>query len=83
MIYLHNKDQQDASCWSLSHKFHEGTEVGSNGVPLLTTLTLEGGGWSIPCLWPLYSQERNLIPMVQEAWWVTGSIWMDAEILPH
>jgi hypothetical protein len=58
MIYLRNKDQQDASCWSLSRKFHEGTEVGSKSVPLLITLTLEGGGWSIPCPWPHYSQER-------------------------
>jgi len=41
MIYLCNKDQQDASCWSLSRKFHEGTEVGNKGVPSLTTLTLK------------------------------------------
>jgi hypothetical protein len=85
MIYLRNMDQKEKHLVSPYHANSmkvQRWEVGSKSVPLPTTLTLEGDGWSIPCPWLHYSQERNLIPMVQKAWWATGSIWIDAESRP-
>jgi len=30
---------------------------------------------------PLYSWERHLVPIVQEAWWALGPVWMGHESL--
>jgi hypothetical protein len=30
---------------------------------------------------PLYSWERDLVPIVQEAWWALGPVWMGPESL--
>jgi len=31
--------------------------------------------------WPLYARERNPVPIVQEAGWALGPVWMSEENL--
>jgi hypothetical protein len=33
------------------------------------------GGWYLPCTSHLYSQERDLVPIVQEAGWASVQVW--------
>jgi len=59
-------------------KTHEGREGGyMYGSALLFTLVLDWGGWSKP----LYPQERALVPILQEARWALGLVWMGVENL--
>jgi len=40
-------------------------------------------GWVVNHTTPLDPQERDLVPIVQEARSVPGSVWTGAENLPH
>jgi len=42
---------------------------------------LEQGGWSVPHLQPLYSFKRDLVPIVQDAGWALGLVWMGLDNL--
>jgi hypothetical protein len=33
-------------------------------------------------LWPLYSLDRDPLPIVQEFWWATGPDWMVQKVSP-
>jgi len=48
---------------------------GSRGLSL--TLALDGGGWSRL----LYAPGEDLVPVVLEAGWVPGPVWMGVENL--
>jgi len=40
------------------------------------------GGWIVNAMpQPLYSPERNPVPITQEAWWAPGPVWMGTENL--
>jgi hypothetical protein len=39
---------------------------------------LDGGGWSVPCSSALYPHERDAVPIVQEAGWAPGLVWVGA-----
>ena len=45
------------------------------------TLALDRVGWPKPHLGPLYSRERDLVPILQEDGWAPGTIWTGAENL--
>jgi hypothetical protein len=45
------------------------------------TFALDGGGWLNATPWLLYPQERERLPIVQEAACAPGQVWTDAEIL--
>jgi hypothetical protein len=39
-------------------------------------------GWVVNAMpWPLYPQERDPVPIVQEAGWAPGQVWMGEEYL--
>jgi hypothetical protein len=44
------------------------------------TLALEGSGWSAPRP-GRFTPGKDPVPIVQEAWWVPGPVWMGAENL--
>jgi len=61
-------------------------QMGSRGLALLSlTLVLDVGGWVVNATLPLlYPQERDALPIAQEAEWAPGSVRMDAEsFAPH
>jgi hypothetical protein len=55
----------------------EGEQRYSSTVSL--TSALDAGGWLTPRHWPLNPRERDPVPIVQEAGWAPGPVWMDAE----
>ena len=40
------------------------------------TSALDAGGWLTPRHWPLNPRERDPVPIVQEAGWAPGPVWM-------
>jgi len=54
---------------------HEGP-----GSTLSLTSALDGGGWSTPCPGH-FTPRKDTVPIVQEAGWAPGPVWMDAENL--
>ena len=48
---------------------------------LPSTSTLDGSGWSTPCL-GRFTPRKDPVPIVQEAGWATESAWRGAENLP-
>ena len=63
---------------------HEGPErkqMYSSTLP--STLALEGGGWSMPSPGH-FTLGKDPVPIVQEAGWAPGPVWMGVENLtPH
>jgi hypothetical protein len=54
---------------------------GSRGISLLFSFNLGArSGWVISAtLWLLYSWKRDPVPIVKEAGWIPGQVWMGAE----
>ena len=62
------------------HESPEGEEIYCS--TLFLTLTVVGGGWSMPCPCHFAPWDRDPVPIRQEAGWAPGLVWMGAEISP-
>jgi len=47
------------------------------------TAALEGGEWSAACLGRTLPLEKDPVPIIQEAGWTPGTVWMGGKALPH
>jgi hypothetical protein len=54
---------------------------GSRGIALLFSLGSAWGSLVTATPWPLYPQERDSVPIVQEVGWAPGPVWTVAENL--
>ena len=57
------------------HKGPEGEQMYSSTLP--PTLALDGGGWSTPRP-SRFTPRKDPVPIVQEAGWAPGPVWMGA-----
>jgi len=56
---------------------------GNRGVALLFLDHGTGRGWGVSFTPPpLFTPGKDLVPIVQEAWWAPGPVWIGAEISP-
>ena len=62
---------------------HEGPEANQRcSSTLFLSLALDGGGWSMSWPWPLYSWERDMVPIVQEAGWALAICTRAENLVP-
>ena len=53
---------------------------GSRGIALLFFNPSARWGWVVSAMpWPLYLQERETVPIVQEVGWASEPVWTDAK----
>jgi len=54
---------------------------GRRSIALLFKLRARWGRVVNVTIRPLYSQERNLVPVLHDAWWAPGTVWTGTENL--